>query len=181
MQIPRLSILTLILAGVAAADVPRKAPLRNYSVLWTKSPFTTPPLQVGPEPLKDPFEDYALVGVSPVGPGQYRVTLINKKRPDDRIMVFTDSEPSEFQIVGITRKAGDVLGTVVTMKSGNQTGTVSYDEKLLTLTAPPSPKPPIQLPGTKVPVHGQGDPNQVRTPRSRGAAPPAGPAPRSIY
>ena len=174
MKLPLTSFLLLTLAGVAAADVPRKEPLQSYSKLWNDSPFTSKPPPVGPGETIDPFEDYALIGVSPIGGKNYRVTMINKKTPTDRIMVYSDRKGSEFEIQEVIRKDGDPLGTEVKMKSGSSTGTVRYEEKLLTLVAAPVAAPvPPQIPGLPQGVPGQSQlPPGVRQPRPRVVPPP---------
>jgi hypothetical protein len=153
--------LILALTGLASADLPKKAPLSRYAGLWTNSPFTSkpPPPELGPE--SNPLDDYALIGVSPIGGTGYRVTLINKKKTDERITVDSGSTKTDFKILEVVRKSGDPLGTVVRMSSGSLTGTVSFDEKLLTLVAAPAAK-------TAPPVPGQqpGQPNQVVVPQS---------------
>lgn len=174
MKNPISCLLFLSLAGLASADLPRKAPLQSYSTLWNSSPFTAkpPPEVAGPE--NNPLDDYALIGISPIGPSKYRVTLINKKKPEERIMVYSDSKSSEFKILGVTRKAGDPLGTVVSMSSGSKTGTVSFDQKLLTLVQPAAPKAAPPQPG-QPPVPGQvpqPQPGEVRQPRPRVVPPP---------
>ncbi len=165
-----LLMLATALSAVATADLPRKAPLTKYSTLWTDSPFTSkppPPEQVA---AANPLEDYALAGVSPI-PDGYRVTLLNRKDPKERIVVETHKPSEGFKILGINRKSGDPLGTVVRMASGNVTGTVSFDESLLTLEAPPQPKPQVQpqLPPGVQPQPGQAAPRQ---PRPRVVPPP---------
>jgi hypothetical protein len=132
----RILLLALALGGPAAADLPRKAPLTKYAGLWTNSPFTSKPPPAEAGPVANPLEDYALAGVSPVGNG-YRVTLLNKKTPTERITVDSDNPKSDFKILAVTRKSGDPLGTVVRMSSGSLVGSVSFDEKLLTLVAAP--------------------------------------------
>ena len=172
---PALALLAL--TGVAAADLPKKAPLSRYQSLYTNSPFTSkpPPAESGPE--SNPLDDYALIGVSSIGGTGYRVTLINKKKPDERITVDSDNAKSGFKILGVTRKSGDPLGTVVKMSSGSMEGTVSFDQKLLTLVAA-APKPVVQQPG-QPPQPGQVQPGQPvqpggpqRQPRPRVVPPP---------
>ncbi len=173
-------LLLLALTGVAAADLPKKAPLSRYSSLWTNSPFTSkpPPPEAGPE--NNPLDDYALIGVSPINDNNgYRVTLINKKKPDERITVDSDETVSGFKILGVTRKPGDPLGTVVRMSSGSMTGTVSFDEKLLTVAAakaqpqaPPQAAPP-QVPGQPPQPVPPGQAQPLRQPRPRVIPPPA--------
>ena len=165
----RILLLTFALAGAAAAVLPKKAPITKYVSLWTNSPFTSPPPPVEAGPAVNPLEDYALAGVSPVGSG-YRITLLNKKKPEERITVDSDNPKSDFKILEVTRKTGDPLGTVVRMSSGTVTGTVSFDEKLLTLATPPAAKtPPKAPPGVVVP----GQPMQPGQPGQPGQPPRA--------
>ncbi len=167
--------LLLSLVGAAVADVPKKAPISRYTGLWTNSPFTSkpPPAEAGPE--NNPLDDYALIGVSPITAG-YRVTLINKKKPDERITVDSGSNRNNFKILDVTKKTGNPLGTVVRMSSGSMTGTVSFDEKLLALVTA-QPKAPPQQPGQPPLQPGQpqlqpGQPNVQRQPRPRVVPPP---------
>lgn len=168
---PCILLTALALTGWAAAELPRKAPLTKYTRLWTDSPFTSKPPPAGPAEVANPLEDYALAGVSPVT-GGYRVTLINKKKPDERIIVESDKPRDGFKVLGVTRKPGDPLGTVVRMASGSLTGTVAFDEKLLTI-APPAP--PQQKPAANLPPGVQ--PGQVPQP---GQAPQRQPRPRVV-
>jgi len=176
MKLPATSFLLLAFAGVATADTPRKEPLQSYSVLWNNSPFTSKPPPPEQGPVSNPLDDYALIGVSPIGGKNYRVTMINKKTPEERIMIYSDRKGSEFEILEVIRKAGDPLGTEVKMKNGSSTGTVTYEEKLLTLVAPAAAKPPVQpqIPGLPPGVPGQPlvQPGQVRQPRPRVVPPP---------
>ena len=93
---PRILLLALALTGWAAADLPRKAPITKYTGLWTNSPFTSKPPPPEAGPVANPLEDYALAGVSPIS-GGYRVTLLNKKKPDERITVDSDKPKERFQ------------------------------------------------------------------------------------
>lgn len=142
------TLVILALAGWAAADLPRKAPLTKYRNLWDNSPFTSKPVVDGGPPPPNPLDDYALNGVSPVESG-YRVTIINKKDPTDRIYVYSNEPDAKhgFRILSVDRKDGDPRATVVHMQSGSQKGTVSYDEKLLTIAAPAAQQ--AQKPGGK--------------------------------
>ena len=173
----RILLLAPALVGWAAADLPRKAPITKYTGLWTNSPFTSkpPPAEQGPE--ANPLEDYALGGVSPISSG-YRVTLLNKKKPEERIIVDSDKPSGGFKILAVTRKPGDPLGTVVRMSSGSVTGTVAFDESMLTLTPAPAPNNP-QLPPGVQPQPGQPQPQGVqpvqRQPRPRVVPPPTPP------
>jgi hypothetical protein len=187
-SIPISAFLLVALAGSAVADMPKKAPSTKYSGLWTNSPFTSkpPPAEAGPE--NNPLDDYVLLGVSSIGNKSYRVTMINKKKPDEpRIYVETNGESKGFKLLGVTRKEGDPLGTVVRMQSGPMTGTVKYDQKLLTLAPPPAAAKanaqggqnvqPGQganvQPGQQPPVPGANPQAQGRQPRPRVVPPPS--------
>jgi hypothetical protein len=166
------------LTAVLHAGVPQKQPLGNYANLWTNSPFTAKPPVAGAAPVANPLEDYALLGVSPIGNNGYRVTLINKKQADQRITVETGkASPAGFSITKVNREAGQPLKTTVEMASGSMQGTVSFDEKLLAIAAPPPPAPTGQAPGQVQPqIQGQpGAPGQViqKQPRPRVVPPPA--------
>lgn len=169
--------LLLVLAGIASAEVPKKAPLSRYNGLWTNSPFTSKPPVVGEVEEANPLEDYALIGVSPIDNNGFRVTLINKKKPDERITVDSGKGASGFSIVGVDRKPGDPLGTAVRMKSGSKSGIVKFDEKLLTIAAPkPAAVQQPNIPGQPQ-QQPQLQPGQVppvqRQPRPRVVPPPA--------
>jgi hypothetical protein len=165
----RILLLVPALVGWVAADVPRKAPITKYAGLWTNSPFTSKPPPPEQGPVVNPLEDYALGGVSPIKSG-YRVTLLNKKKPEDRIVVDSDKPRDGFKILSVTRNAGDPLGTVVSMSSGSVTGTVTFDKALLTLAPPPVAKP--QLPPGVQPQPGQPGQPPIRQPRPRVVPPP---------
>ena len=111
----RILLLVLALTGWARAELPKKAPLSRYTGLWTNSPFTSKPPPADPIAAANPLEDYALVGVSPIGTG-YRVTLLNKKKPEDRVTVDSDNPKSTLKILKVTRAAGNPLGTVVRLR-----------------------------------------------------------------
>ena len=172
--------LLLALTGAVIADVPKKPPLSRYTTLYTNSPFTSkpPPPEVGPE--TNPLDDYALIGVSSIGKisgaESYRVTLINKKKPEDRITVTSGDTKSEFQILGVVPKPGSPLDTVVKMSSGSMTGTVAFDEKLLTIAAAVPRAPVLGQPPQPGALQVQpGQPMPQRVPRPRVIAPPAVP------
>jgi len=165
----------VLLTGMAAADLPVKAPNTKYAGLWTNSPFTSKPPPPPPGEVISPFEDYALLGVSPVGDG-YRVTLTNRKNPDERILVETSRPNAEhgFKITAVNRKPGNPLGTTVVLNKGSSTGTVAFEETLLTLKAPPAaPKVPAQpgaIPG--LPIQPDAQASGQRVPRPRVVPPP---------
>jgi hypothetical protein len=170
----RILLLTPAFLGWAAADLPRKAPLTKYTVLWLNSPFTSKPPPPEAGPAVNPLEDYVLGGVSPISSG-YRVTLLNKKKPGERIIVDSDKPSQSFKILSVSRKVGDPLGTVVRMSSGAVTGTVSFDEAALKLTPPPAPaaKPANLPPGVQPQPAPQNAQPALRQPRPRVVPPPA--------
>lgn len=181
--VPSILLATLALAGTVAADVPVKAPPTKYRTLWENSPFTSKPPPPEEGPVANPLEDYALGGVSPIS-GGYRVTLLNKKKPEERITVDTDNPKSGFKILSVTRKSGDPLGTIVRMSSGALTGTVAFDDKLLTLAPPPAAaKPQPGQPG-QPPIPGQpqipGMANQINNPNGQPGIPQRQPRPRVV-
>ncbi len=175
----RIALISLALVAWVVADLPKKAPSTKYARLWNDSPFTSkpPPATIDAGPVVNPLEDYALSGVSPI-PSGYRVTLLDKKNPEKRIVVDSDKPSEGFKIISVSRKPGDPLGTVVQMSSGDVTGDISFDEKFITPTPPPAaPKGQPGAPGARNPVPqpattGQ-PPNQPRQPRPRVVAPPA--------
>jgi hypothetical protein len=189
-KIPAPTLLTCFLAfaGQAVAEVPKKAPISRYTKLWTDSPFTTKPVVTGEIAAENPLNDYALIGVSSLGGEKYRVTMLNKKKPDEpRIYLESGTEVGGFKIIKVNRKNGNPLATTVQVQSGSMTGTISVDEKLLTLAAPPAKAapggnpnnpngtPPGGIPGQN-PPGGQGRVPQIRprvvpVPNPNGAQP----------
>jgi hypothetical protein len=180
--IPFSAVSSLLLAGATLADLPKKAPLSRYSSLWTNSPFTSKPPPAEAGVANNPLDDYALIGVSPIGGTGYRVTLLNKKKPEERIIVDSDKPSKDgFKVLEVIRKAGDPLGTTVRMNSGSMTGTVAFDTKLLALAAAPKAAVPPGQPGQpqagQPPIPGQPQPqpanSPLRQPRPRVVPPPA--------
>lgn len=165
------------LTAVLHAGVPQKQPLGNYANLWTNSPFTAKPPVAGAAPVANPLEDYALLGVSPIGNKGYRVTLINKKQADQRITIETGETSADgLSIIKVNRTAGEPLKTTVEMASGAMQGMVAFDPALLTIAAPAPPAAPGQAPGEIPPqIQDQpGAPGQViqKQPRPRVVPPP---------
>ena len=173
----RILLLCLALTAWAAAELPKKAPISRYAGLWSNSPFTSKPPPPEAGPVVNPLEDYVLVGVSPIGASpagdpNFRVTLLNKKKPEERVVVDSDNPKSTYKILKITRKPGEPLGTVVHMSSGAVEGDVSFDEKSLVLAvakAAPNVRPgAAPVPGAQPVPLGQ----QQRQPRPRVVPPP---------
>jgi hypothetical protein len=167
----------LALTGWACADLPKKAPISRYATLWNNSPFTSKPPPPEAVDAPNPLDDYSLIGVSSLGSGTFRVTILNKKKPDEpRKYIESNRTTDGFRILEVIRKPGDPTGTTVRMQSGSLTGTISYDEKLLTLTpAAPQAPPGLNPPGVPpqpvpAPVDASGQP--MRQPRPRVVPPP---------
>jgi hypothetical protein len=164
--------LLLALAGVAAADLPKKAPISRYSGLWSNSPFTSKPPPPPPGEEVNPLDDYALIGVSPIGGAGYRVTLINKKKPEERITVDSD-KPSTggFKVLEVIRKSGDPLGTTVRMNSGSLPGQPPQPVDPNQPQRQPRPRvvpPPAPQPGAQVqPAQPSAQPVQSQRPSRR--------------
>jgi len=171
-----------------ANELPRKAPLTKYRELWVNSPFTSrPPPPTPPEapPAVNPLEDYALVGVSSVADG-HRVTLINRNDPTERIIVdSTRPNPGQnIKILSVDHQRGRPLGTTVRLSMGRSTGTVGFEQALLTLKPPPTQKQPQQP--NMPPGANSGDAQQNkgeaarRQPRPRVVPPAANPQQQGV-
>lgn len=140
-------ILTLpCMIALAHGDIPQKAPLVKYTGLWTNSPFTSKPPPPPPGEIANPLDDYTLTGIAPV-PGGHRITIMNKKNPDQREVIEPGGK-SEFRVVSVNRNPGKTLGTTVVLAAGSLQGTVTFEPELVTLKAPPA-----------APVAQQGNPN----------------------
>jgi len=139
-----------LLASVALADAPQKPALTRYIQLWSDSPFTRKP---APEQMVEstPLDDYALGGVSPVD-GGYFVILLNRKKPDERI-ILQPGQPSEFRVLEVRHGGEGPLSTTVLVGSGGKSKILGFDEKLLALKSAPTGKPQGQ-PGQTVPPPG---------------------------
>ncbi len=163
-------LLFIALAATAMAKPPRVVPTTKYTRLWTDSPFTTkpPPPTQGPE--VNPLDDYALGGISQI-PGGYRVTLLNRKKPEERI-VLPDNK--DFRILAVQHVPGKPLDTTVRLSNGSKSGTVAFDKTLLVLKAPPAPQ--AQQPGQPP----QPVPGQPQQPAAPGAEAPRAPRPRVV-
>lgn len=162
-------ILAVVVGAAAAqADVPRKMPLSRYYKLWNDSPFTTKPT-VNHEP-DNPFLDYALGGVAPV-PGGYQVTLLNRKKPDERMTLLPNQ--GKFRVLEVRYDNQRARGVTVRLTNGSKEGTVTYDEKLLTLKTPSQAPPNAQQRGQQgLQPPGQAQPPvQPQPPVAPGAQP----------
>jgi hypothetical protein len=178
-------ILTALFAAVLAlpapAAAPRKPPLQTYAPLWTQSPFTTKPVVEGAGPVAEvnPFEDWALGGVSTVG-GRYLVVLFHRKEAERKMVIDQSDKNAEFQVAEVKQDPKDHKATEVTIVSGSKRGKVTYDEKVLSTRGaaaakvqqaqaqkPPQPAAP---PGAQAPPQ-----SGQRPPRMRVIPPPPQP------
>jgi len=171
----KLFLIPLLLLGVtdwSIAEVPKKRPKSAYAGLWMNSPFTTKPPPAAAAAVANPLDDYALSGVAPI-PGGYRVTLLHKKNPDQRIVI---PEDTNFRVISVNYQTGSPLGTTVRLVTGGKEGVVAFDEKLLTLKA--APAAPQQQP-----QHGGAPPGMPGAPPNNPNASPDGarqPRPRTV-
>ena len=101
-------------------------------MLWTQSPFTVkPPPPEGEEVVEEnPFEDWALGGVSSVGERRL-ITLFHRKEAGQQLIVDSGDPTSEFKVLEVTQDPDDYKKTIVKISKGGQTGSVTYDDKLL--------------------------------------------------
>lgn len=173
----------LLFIGQAQADIPVKQPLVKYTGLWTNSPFTSKPPPPPPGETINPLDDFTLTGIAPV-PGGYRITIISKKNPELK-KVIEPGTKGEFSVVSVNRNPDKALGTTVVLSTGSIQGTVSFEQEMLTLKAPPAPQqqqnqpnlPPGITPAQanqQQPANQQGNQNNAqRQPRPRIVPPPA--------
>ncbi len=165
-----------LFSATASADIPRKQPLVKYTGLWTNSPFTSKPPPVTAGPTVNPLDDFTLTGIAPV-PGGYRITIISKKDPELK-KVIEPGRTGEFSVVSVNRNPDKPLGTTVVLSTGSVQGTVSFEEEMLTLKAPPAPQqqpPQGNLPPGIAPAQANQPQNAntaQRQPRPRIVPPP---------
>ncbi|MBK1882945.1 hypothetical protein JIN85_10990 [Luteolibacter pohnpeiensis] len=175
-----ISIGTIAFVGMAtllSAEVPRKAPITRYTKLWTESLFTTKPPPLTAQEEKNPLEDYTLAGISPISDG-YRITVLNRKNPEDRISFDSNDSKAAFKLVSV-KKGDRPMDTVVRLSAGSKTGTVRFEPELLTLKAAPIQQPnnpnpnAAQLPpGVTNNANQNANNGNVRQPRPRAVPPP---------
>lgn len=126
------ALLTVALALPALAAAPKAPPLATYTSLWQSSPFTVKPQveKTGPAVEVNPFEDWALGGVSTLN-GRYRVVLFNRKEANLQKFVDQGDTSGEFQIVSVKQDPKDYKKTEVVITGSGKRGTVTYDDKVL--------------------------------------------------
>lgn len=157
------SLLSALLLTATFAQVPQKVPLTRYSALWVNSPFTSKPLQTGGPEIKNPLDDYTLLGIAPV-PGGYRITIANKKNSQYK-KVIEPGGNSEFKVVSVNRNPNETLGTTVVLTNGRIQGTVRFEPELVTPKAAPAAQQPAQnpIPGNPIPT-AKPTPTDAKTP-----------------
>lgn len=157
------SILLAPISSGAMAGIAEKKAGRNYSHLWTNSPFTEPK-QEQTKPVQDAFEHYALAGVAPI-PGGYRVTLLDRRNPGARIVL---PEHSGFTLISVQYSSQHPLDTTVRLSLDGKEGLVRFDQNLL---KPAGNLNPENSPDS--PSNGQPNGNGLRTLRPRTTNTPA--------
>lgn len=130
-RLPILTLVALLPALPAVAGAPRKVSLQTYASLWTQSPFTVKPeVVVEAREEVNPFEDWALGGVSSVGDRQL-VVLFHRKEAGKQMIVDSGDAKGEFKVVEVKQDPDDYKKTQVVISGSGKTGTVTYDDKLL--------------------------------------------------
>jgi hypothetical protein len=133
-------ILICLMPFSSLAEAPRKPLPSRYTSLHTSSPFTTPaPPVITDIPIINPLEDWALVGVTKF-PDGYFVILANKKKPDEKT-VIQPGMPSDFEVLEVIEDSKDYTQTIVRLKYGTSTGSVTFDKKNLTVKTPQQERP----------------------------------------
>ena len=102
-RFPNPILIAVLLALPAGAGAPRKVPLQTYATLWTQSPFTVKPLIETEERIEEnPFEDWALGGVSGVSDRQL-VVLFHRKEAGKQMIVDSGDPKAEFKVIEAPR------------------------------------------------------------------------------
>lgn len=153
---------------LAEGAAPKQLQHGRYAKLWTNSPFTSKPVVTGPGPVADPFEGYSLGGISKLADGYFAI-LFNSKNPTEKVVIRPGAK-SDFSIVKVDW-APNWKETVVTLRNGGKEGTVTFDEKQLTIKAPAANKPPAK-PAAKPLIPEAKPATPTRKPRPRVVVPP---------
>jgi hypothetical protein len=172
-----LPLLCLGIFSPLGADIPKKQVIGRYSKLWSKSPFTTPPVVEVGEPGPGALDDYVLTGVSKL-PAGYFVVLMDKKKRDKRVTIIPGEINSQgFKVVSVIQDPIDYKATQVRISVRGETGMIGYDEKFLALkkglvaAKKPPVKPGTRPPGVRPPTTHKPTttrkPSRGRTPRVR--------------
>ncbi|HEX5789861.1 MAG TPA: hypothetical protein VFY13_01855 [Luteolibacter sp.] len=174
-----LSLICLGLLALARADVPAEPNADKYRSLWENSPFTPKPVTTGPTQVNI-LSNYVLLGVSPIPEG-YRVTLKNKRQPNDPPIVVKSHRPvNGFSIEEVIFNKNERFGTVVRMAVGASVGTVGFDREFLKTLRPPAAAPaqanqqPPAVQHGAAPVEGGGNAAPPNRPSRMRVVPPPG-------
>jgi len=148
------SISFLLIAGTAAfAGVPQKRSVLDYDHLYSKSPFTNPPVAPVSQPTTSVFDDWALGGVSEVE-GGYMVTLVHKKNAGetqiikprgtvhaskDKMRWLNPGATGSFKVERVTYGKESWKETTVLVSSGEERAALGFDDKQLTPVASAAP------------------------------------------
>lgn len=134
MKIPTFFAIGAALVSPVFADAPKQPTLTRYSKLWTNSVFTTKPVMEG-KVEENPLEDYALGGISKLQDGYYAI-LFHRTKPDEKIVIYPGAK-SDFEVLDVNWPEGSWKDAVVTVRNGSNTGTVEFEDKLLTVKPAP--------------------------------------------
>lgn len=140
----------IVILGVAPAfaEVPRTPTLTRYSSLWTNSPFTSEPPPPQGAAAQNPLDDYSLGGISKLNDGYYAI-LINRKNPAEPKKIIRPGTKSDFEVVEVNWSDTNWKDTVAVIRHQGKQGSVTFDNKLLTVnsSAPTLVPPPQENPG----------------------------------
>lgn len=171
-----------LMPSLLMAAAPKKPLPGRYAALYTSSPFTTPaPPAMNQMAMVNPLDEWALGGVSKF-PDGYFVILLNKKRPDEKVIIQPGSA-SDYEVIEVVDGGRDYTGTQVKLRyQKNVVGTVTFDQKLLSVKSPeqgnvapanqPSMPPGVQPMQGGLDRGNRGNRNGPQ-PRLRTIAPPA--------
>ncbi|TAE92096.1 MAG: hypothetical protein EAZ81_03945 [Verrucomicrobia bacterium] len=171
-----------LMPSVLLAAAPKKPLPGRYAALYTSSPFTTPaPPAINQQAMVNPLDDWALGGVSKF-PDGYFVILLNKKRPDEKVIIQPGSA-SDYEVIEVVDGGQNYTGTQVKLRyRKNMVGIVTFDQKLLSVKSPEQGKvapasQPSMPPGVQSMQGGLDQGNRGNRigpqPRLRTIAPPA--------
>ncbi|QJE98254.1 hypothetical protein [Luteolibacter luteus] len=174
-------VAVLLSAGLASAEIPRKAERDTYSKLWEASPFTTKPINPLKPESSSPMADWTLGGVSEIH-GGYVVTLVHKKNAGESMIIrpdgvqktsadkiergITPGEAGTFKLDRVDYGQGGWKDISVHLSDGARLGVVRFDEKnLVPKTSAPAagnrPGPSVQ-PNQANPQGAPGTPGRPR-------------------
>ncbi len=178
--LPLLSALVLTSAPVFATEsvVPAAFPSSRYESLKNVSPFALATPEVAPEAPKDSFtKDWVLTAISKVpdaqGVDRYFVSIMT--RDQTQRIYLIGNEPNKDGVSIANVEESPLIGrSKVTLKKGNEFGTVEFDQMLIQSAPAQRGNPGAPLPGgTRMPQvpNGTNGINPVKHPMNRPAIP----------